>query len=87
LEFVYNGSWHSYIKTSSLNVLYGWEYLILLFISTLISKIKGVNEMIVNMQYILKLVKKKYAKCLTTNKFYVNKNQSPKEFEVNDKIF
>lgn len=58
LEFVYNGSWHSCIKTSSLHVLYGWEYLILLFISTPISKIKGVNEMIANMQYILKLVKK-----------------------------
>jgi hypothetical protein len=43
--------------------------------------------MIVNMQHFLKLVNKKYAKCLRIDKFYVNKNQSPKEFEVNDKMF
>jgi hypothetical protein len=48
----------SSIKTSPFLALYAQEYLTPLSISTPISKIEGVNEMIIDMQYILKLVRK-----------------------------
>jgi hypothetical protein len=46
MEFVYYGSYYSSIKTSSFHALYGHECLIHFSISTPISKIEGVNEMI-----------------------------------------
>jgi hypothetical protein len=43
--------------------------------------------MIINMQYALKLIKESMQSVKEQTKFYVNKSWSPKEFEVNDKMF
>jgi hypothetical protein len=61
------------------------EYLTPLSISMPISKI--VNEMIIDMQYTLKLVKENIESAQEQAKFYVDKNLSPREFEVNDKVY
>ncbi len=50
------------------------EYLTPLSISTPISKIEGVNEMIINMQCTLKLVKESIENAQEQVKFYANKN-------------
>ncbi len=63
------------------------EYLTPLSISTPISKIEGVNEMIINMQCTLKLVKESIENAQEQVKFYANKNWNPREFEVNEKVF
>jgi hypothetical protein len=85
VEFAYNGNRHSSIKTSTFHALYMQEYLTPLSISTPISKI--VNEMIINMQYTLKLVKENIESAQEQAKFYVDKNLSLREFEVNDKVY
>lgn len=79
MEFVYNGSWHSSIKTSLFHALYGWEYLTPIFVSTPTSKIEGVNETIV-VQYIYMQNAQKRAK------FYANINQNPNFFEIIHKM-
>jgi len=61
------------------------EYLTPLSISMPISKI--VNEMIIDMQYTLKLVKENIESAQEQAKFYVDKNLSLGEFEVNDKVY
>jgi hypothetical protein len=75
------------IKTSSFHTLCGQECLTPFFISTPSSKIEGVNEMIVNMQHTLKLVKESMQCAQEWAKFYVEKNQSPTTYEINDKMF
>jgi len=75
------------IKTSSFHTLCGQECLTPFFISTPTSKLEGVNEMIVNMQHTLKLVKESMQCAQEWAKFYVEKNQSPTTYEVNDKMF
>ncbi len=57
VEFSYNISWHSSIKTSPFYVFYGQECLIALSISTPTSKVEGINKMIAIMQHTLRLVK------------------------------
>ncbi len=63
------------------------EYLTPLSISTPISKMEGLNEMIIDMQYTLKLVKKSIENAQEQAKFYADKNWSPREFVINEKTF
>jgi hypothetical protein len=74
VEFAYNGNWHSSIKTSPFHASYMQEYLTPLSISTPISKMEGLNEMIIDMQYTLKLVKKSIENAQEQAKFYADKN-------------
>ncbi len=85
MKFAYNGSWDSSIKTSLFHALYGWEYLTPIFISTPTSKIEGVNEMI-DVQYILKLIKENMQNAQKWAKFYANINQNPNFFEIIHKV-
>jgi hypothetical protein len=58
MEFNYNVSWHSFIKTNPFYGLYGQECLIPFSISTPSFKVEGINLMITTMQHTLTLVKK-----------------------------
>jgi hypothetical protein len=49
MEFDYNVSWHSSIKSNPFYAIYGQECLIPFSISTPTSKVEGINQMISTM--------------------------------------
>ncbi len=87
MEFDYNVSWHSSIKTNSFYALYGQECWIPFSISTPSFKVEGINQMIATMQHTLTLVKESMKSAQNGAKCYKDKNRTPKKFETNDWVF
>jgi hypothetical protein len=85
VEFAYNVSWHSSIKTNPFYALHGQECPLSISIPTF--KMEGINQMIATMHHTLKLVKESLQSAQDQANFYAYINYTPQEFEMNDWVF